>query len=173
MKIVLLGYMASGKSRVGRVLAKRLNLRFVDLDSYIEQKENNSISEIFKQKGELYFRIKESEYLKELLDVKEPYVISLGGGTPCYGNNMKLIEKHSKSFYLKASIATIFSRLQHETNQRPLVSTIGTANLQAYIAKHLFERNPFYEKATYTVLVNDKLIEEIVEEINLKLHKNC
>lgn len=173
MKIVLLGYMASGKSVIGRVLAKILNLQFIDLDAYIEQKENNSIAEIFKDKGEIYFRIKESEYLKALLDLKEPTIISLGGGTPCYGNNMKLIEAHSKSFYLKASISTIFNRLQHETSQRPLVATIGSDNLQEYIAKHLFERNPFYEKATYTISVNDKKIEEIVKEINLILHKNC
>jgi len=172
MKIVLLGYMASGKSFVGSVLADNLNLQFIDLDAYIEQKENNSISEIFKQKGEIYFRIKESECLTALLDLKEPTIISLGGGTPCYGNNMKLIEEHSTSFYLKASISTIFNRLQHETNQRPLVATIGAENLQEYVAKHLFERNPYYEKATYTISVNDKKIEEIVEEINLKLPKN-
>ena len=173
MKIVLLGYMASGKSVVGSILAKNMGRQFIDLDAYIEQKENKSISEIFKQNGEIYFRSKESEFLKELLDSKESTIISLGGGTPCYGNNMKLIEEHSKSVYLKASISTIFKRLQHETNQRPLVATIGTANLQEYIAKHLFERNPFYEKATYTIPVNDKKIEAIVEEVSLKLRKNC
>jgi len=173
MKIVLLGYMASGKSVIGRILAENMGLQFIDLDAYIEEKENKSISEIFKQNGEIYFRIKESEYLKALLDLKESAIISLGGGTPCYGNNMKLIEENSKSFYLNASISTIFNRLQHETSQRPLVATIGADNLQEYIAKHLFERNPYYEKATYTISVNDKKIEEIVEEINLILHKNC
>ena len=173
MKIVLLGYMASGKSVVGRILAKNMGLQFIDLDAYIEQKENKSISEIFKQNGEIYFRIKESEYLMELLDLAAPTIISLGGGTPCYGDNLKLIEEHSRSVYLKASISTIFNRLQHETNQRPLVAAIGTENLQEYIAKHLFERNPYYEKATYTIPVNDKKIEAIVEEVSLKLRKNC
>ena len=85
---------------------------------------------------------------------------------------MQLIEEKAISFYLKASISTIFERLQHETSQRPLVATIGTENLQEYIAKHLFERNVFYEKATFTISVNDKTIEEIVTEISLKLHTN-
>lgn len=169
MKIVLLGYMASGKSAVGRLLAKTKNLNFIDLDNYIEQKENNSISAIFSKEGEIYFRKKEGAYLKEILNLDEDCIISLGGGTPCYGNNMQLIEEKSASFYLKASIATIFNRLKNETSQRPLVATIGEANLQEYIAKHLFERNLFYQKATYTISVNDKTIEEITNEIILKL----
>ncbi len=173
MKIVLLGYMASGKSAVGRLLAKAENLKFIDLDNYIEEKENNSISIIFSKYGEIYFRKKEGEYLKEVLNLKEDCIISLGGGTPCYGNNMKLIEENSISFYLKASIKTIFERLKTETSQRPLVATIGLDQLQEYIAKHLFERNVFYEKANFTIIVNDKTIEEIEAEINLKLQKNC
>ena len=92
-------------------------------------------------------------------------IISLGGGTPCYGNNMQLILENATSFYLNASIATIFNRLKHETSQRPLVAAIGEANLQEYIAKHLFERAAFYDKADETILVNDKSIIEIVKEI--------
>jgi len=172
MKIVLLGYMASGKSAVGKVLAKDKSLDFIDLDAYIEEKEQISISEIFRVKGEIYFRKKEAEYLEDLLKTDKNAIISLGGGTPCYGKNMELIQNSAVSFYLKASIATIFDRLQHETSQRPLVATIGTENLQEYIAKHLFERNPYYEKANYIISVNDKSIEEITAEINLKLHKN-
>jgi len=169
MKIVLLGYMASGKSAVGRLLAKTKNLNFIDLDNYIEQKENNSISAIFSKKGEIYFRKREAEYLKEILNLDIDCIISLGGGTPCYGNNMQLILENATSFYLNASIATIFNRLKHETSQRPLVAAIGEANLQEYIAKHLFERNLFYQKAKYTISVNDKTIEEIANEISLKL----
>ena len=83
---------------------------------------------------------------------------------------MQLILENATSFYLNASIATIFNRLKHETSQRPLVAAIGEANLQEYIAKHLFERNLFYQKAKYTISVNDKTIEEIANEISLKLH---
>jgi len=82
---------------------------------------------------------------------------------------MELIKNNSKSFYLKASINTIFERLKNETSERPLVATIGVENLKEYIAKHLFERNLFYQKAKYTISVNDKTIEEIANEISLKL----
>ena len=165
MKIVLLGYMASGKSAVGKIVSKEKSMQFVDLDNFIEENENLSIPEIFEKKGEIYFRKIEGEYLKELLNSKGDMIISLGGGTPCYGNNIDFIKKGSISIYLKASIHTIFERLKNETSQRPLVATIGKENLKEYIAKHLFERNSFYEKADFTMLVNDKEISKIVEEI--------
>ena len=165
MKIVLLGYMASGKSAIGVVLANKLGIQFADLDCFIEEKEQLTIAEIFKLKGEIYFRKIEGEYLQELLKLEDDCIISLGGGTPCYGNNIKLIEKNSKSFYLNASIATIYNRLKNGTSQRPLVATIGKENLKEYIAKHLFERNSFYEKANHTIFVNEKTILEITNEL--------
>lgn len=167
MKIVLLGYMASGKSAVGKILAEALNIQFIDLDSFIEVHEQMSITQIFDTKGEIYFRKKEGEYLQELLNSNESSVISLGGGTPCYGNNMDFIENKSSSFYLKASINTIFERLKKETSQRPLVAAIGTENLKEYIAKHLFERAPYYERAHHTVLADHKNVAQIVDEIML------
>ncbi|MDF1518622.1 MAG: shikimate kinase [Lutibacter sp.] len=167
MKIVLLGYMASGKSAVGKILAEKLAIQFIDLDSFIEQREQMSITEIFETKGEIYFRKIEGSYLKELLDSNESSVISLGGGTPCYGNNLDFIENKSNSFYLKASIDTIFERLKNETSQRPLVAAIGTENLKEYIAKHLFERAPYYERAHHTVLADHKNVAQIVDEIML------
>lgn len=165
MKIVLLGYMASGKSAVGKILAESMKLQFIDLDEYIEEKENLSIKNIFSFKGEIYFRRKESEYLQELMNLDSNYVISLGGGTPCYGNNMDMVTSNSKSFYLSASINTIFNRINNETSQRPLVATIGINSLQEYIGKHLFERSTFYNKADKTILVNEKSLIEIANEI--------
>lgn len=169
MKVVLLGYMASGKSAVGKILAKQNDFQFVDLDDFIEEKEQLSISEIFKTKGEVYFRIKEGEYLQEMLNLEGNYIFSLGGGTPCFGNNMEIVQNSAISFYLKASIATIFNRLKNETNQRPLVATIGEENLQEFIAKHLFERAVFYDKATYTVIVDHKDLNTIATEIQALL----
>ncbi|WP_372795207.1 shikimate kinase [Lutibacter sp.] len=165
MKIVLLGYMASGKSAVGTILSNKLGVQCIDLDNFIEENEQSTISEIFKTKGEIYFRKKEGEYLKELLNLKEDCIISLGGGTPCYGNNMEFIENNSKSFYLKASINTLFDRLNGETLKRPLVASIGKENLKEYIAKHLFERTLFYQRAQHTVTVDEKSIFKIVDEI--------
>ena len=166
MKIVLLGYMASGKSAVGKILAKKMNLQFIDLDDFIEEKEQLSITDIFKTKGEIYFRQVEGVYLQELLNLSKKCIISVGGGTPCYGNNLKLIKENAISFYLKASINTIFERLKHETSQRPLVATVGLDNLQEYIGKHLFERSFFYDQANFTIVVNDKDLNEIVEDFN-------
>ena len=103
--------------------------------------------------------------MQELLELNNDCIISLGGGTPCYANNMDNIKNNSTSFYLNASINTIFERLKNETSERPLVATIGVENLKEYIAKHLFERVAFYNKADETILVNDKSIIEIVEEI--------
>ena len=167
MKIVLLGYMASGKSAVGKILAESINVQFIDLDDFIAAREQLSITQIFETKGEIYFRKKEGDYLQELLNFNESSVISLGGGTPCYGKNMEFIKNKSTSFYLKASINTIFDRLKNETSQRPLVAAIGTENLKEYIAKHLFERAPYYENADHTILANGKKLNQIVEEILL------
>jgi shikimate kinase len=165
MKIVVLGYMASGKSSIGKALAKKLNVQFIDLDSFIEENEEQSISEIFNNKGEIYFRNKEEFYLKKLFNSEGNRVISLGGGTPCYGENIELILNESTSFYLKASVQIIFERLKKEALQRPLVATIGQDKLKEYIAKHLFERTVYYEKAHHCISVNDKEIDVIVEEI--------
>ena len=168
MKIALLGYMASGKSAIGKKLAQKLNLDVVDLDAFIEEKEQMSISEIFKERGEIYFRMREGEYLQELFQVYKNCVVSLGGGTPCYGKNIQVILENSTSIYLKASIETIYNRLLKGAAKRPLVATVGKEHLKEYVAKHLFERAPFYEKAHKIIKVDDKTVDENVDQI-LKL----
>ena len=165
MKIVLLGYMGSGKSAVGKELAIELGLSFYDLDEWIEEGEGKTISEIFKDNGEIYFRKKESEYLKTILDEKMNCILAVGGGTPCYGSNMDFILNSSISIYLQASITTLVARLIGEMNKRPLVASLGSEELNSFIAKHLFERRAFYERADHSIAVNDKTIEELVIEI--------
>lgn len=165
MKIVLIGYMASGKSVIGKLLSSKINIDFVDLDAYIENQEKMSITNIFSKKGEIYFRKVESLYLDKLLKEDKSYIISTGGGTPCYGNNLKEIKNSAISIYLKASIKVIYNRLLLESEQRPIVSEIQKNKLEEFIAKHLFERRSFYEQSNFTVDVNDKSIDEIVAEI--------
>lgn len=169
MKIVLVGYMASGKSSVGKVLAGSFDCNFIDLDEYIETKEGASITEIFSQKGEIYFRIKEIEYLKKILSLEENIILSVGGGTPCYGENMKLINDTATAVYLKASIKTLLDRLNKEKQNRPLVADLSLENMNEFIGKHLFERAYFYEQAKLIVKIDDKTIEEIVVEIKPQL----
>lgn len=171
MKIVLLGYMASGKSTIGREISKKLDMKFIDLDDYISKREKRSISEIFKVKGEIYFRRIESLYLSEILNSKDSFILSLGGGTPCYSNNMDLIlNSEAASIYVKAGIKTLVSRLTAEKNKRPLVAELEDDKLVEFVAKHLFERRFFYEQASMTVNTEDKSLEEITTEIRILLY---
>ncbi len=172
MKVILLGYMTSGKTAVGKTLSKKLFLPFIDLDKYISEKEQLSISEIFKTKGEIYFRKIEHTYLKELLASKENFVLSLGGGTPCYAGNMDLIitNPYTTSIYLEANIPTLVERLQKGKVRRPLVTQLSDDKLIEFVAKHLFERRNFYLQATYKVQVSNKTISTIVTEIRILLH---
>ncbi|OSY89255.1 shikimate kinase [Tenacibaculum holothuriorum] len=167
MKIILLGYMASGKSTIGKLLAKKMNLDFIDLDEYIENKEQLKVSEIFNTKGEIYFRKQEHLHLKELLDLEGSFVLSLGGGTPCYAGNMDIInaEENVNSFYINVSIGTITNRLTNENETRPLVANISKDDLVEFVAKHLFERSFFYNQSKFVVKSDDKEPIEIVDEI--------
>jgi shikimate kinase len=146
-------------------------MKFIDLDDYISKREKSSISEIFKVKGEIYFRRIESFYLSEILNSKDSIILSLGGGTPCYSNNMELIlNSEASSIYIKASIKTLVARLTSEKNKRPLVAELENDKLTEFVAKHLFERRFFYEQASITVITEDKSIEEITTEIRILLY---
>jgi len=166
MKIVVLGYMGSGKSTIGRLLAERLDYRFIDLDEYIEELEGMTILQIFKKKGEIYFRKKESYYVSKALTENGEIILSLGGGTPCYGKNMDdILELTDKVFYLKLSVNALAKRLLNEKNERPLIKNIVDEELAEFIGKHLFERNVFYQKAQFTIECDDKQPETIALEI--------
>ena len=172
MIIVLIGYMASGKSTIGRILANKLDYDFIDLDNYIEKKEGQSIVDIFKTKGEIYFRKKEALHLSKIIAVENNFILSLGGGTPCYGNNMNILLDHINvtSIYLKASIGTLIERLENEKSKRPLISHLKNQEaLGEFIGKHLFERTQFYSQANFTVATNNKTQDEIIENTILKL----
>lgn len=166
MKLVLIGYMGSGKTTVGKLLAQELGFEFIDLDDYIEASLNEKIAHIFKTKGELYFRKKESELLNEILDDNRDLVIALGGGTPCYGINMDtILQKTNMVFYLKLSIASLIERLYKEKEHRPLISHLKDKDLPEFIGKHLFERGVYYSRANYTVTADHKDSEMVKEEI--------
>ena len=166
MQLILLGYMGSGKTTISKLLADKLEIKAIDLDDYISEKENNSIGDIFKSKGEIYFRLKENEYLSELLNSNKSFVLALGGGTPCYANNMDLIVKKATSVYLKGNLNTLYKRLHNEKASRPLISDLSDEKLKEFIAKHLFERAPFYEQADHVISIDDKTIDQIVDEIS-------
>ncbi|TWO31920.1 shikimate kinase [Seonamhaeicola sediminis] len=168
MVVVLIGYMGSGKSSIGSRLSKRLDFDLIDLDDFIEERENASVKEIFESKGEIYFRKKETEYLKQLLETDKNLILSLGGGTPCFGKNMDIIlsNKYAKSIYLKSSIPKLAKKLIKKKAKRPLIAHIETEEaLAEFIGKHLFERMPFYNKAEYVVNTDNKSKDKITKEV--------
>ncbi|RSK39362.1 shikimate kinase [Mangrovimonas spongiae] len=167
MNIFLVGYMGSGKSTIGKQLSAILDFNFLDFDNLIEEKEDAIISTIFKNKGEVYFRKQEYKYLLELFKY-DNHVVSLGGGTPCYGHNMEQIKAQDNvvTVYLKAKIPTLVDRLILEKEKRPLISHIDDrASLTEFVGKHLFERSKFYLKSDLVIDVDDLSPEKVVNQI--------
>ena len=163
-----MGYMASGKSTIGSLLASKLNFDFVDFDNYIVEREGRSIDGIFSNKGELYFRKKENMYLKEVVNSFDNTVISLGGGTPCYGDNLNTILSNQNiiSVYLKASVKTLSNRLIDQKDSRPVVKHLNTFDeVREFVGKHLFERQFYYNQAKITIDTENKSEGKIVQSI--------
>lgn len=170
MIISLVGYMGSGKSHISKILSEKLNFRLIDLDKEISKRNKLTIPEIFAKKGEIYFRKLEREALEEILATEENLVLSLGGGTPAYYNNMEIINSNSRSVFMRASVGTLAERLSKQKEKRPLIANIADEDLPEFIAKHLFERNAFYSKAQFNVVTDNRQPEEIVAEIIEKLY---
>ncbi|WP_281324190.1 shikimate kinase [Flavobacterium sp. IMCC34518] len=165
-KIILLGYMGCGKSTIANKLSGKIQIPYVDLDEFIEKKTNLTINQIFENHGEIYFRKLEHTYFVELLNLPEELIIGLGGGTPCYANNHELLKGDPvTSIYLKASIDTLYKRLASNKAKRPLIADKNEEEMREFIAKHLFDRSFYYNHAQYKVNVDDKTIEETVNDI--------
>lgn len=161
----MIGFMGSGKSHWGRLLSKRLELPYYDLDEEITKAENRSIPQIFHDDGEEYFRFKEKEMLEALVEDHEMFIISCGGGTPCFFNNIDFMKRSGTVVWLNTSIETLVQRLQREKQTRPLIKAISDKELRSYIIKKLQDRRLYYEQATVIVpeetIVTDTLIKAI------------
>ena len=170
MIVVLLGYMGCGKSTVGQQLANKLDFNFLDLDEFVEQKQQATISEIFNSKGEIFFRNLEAEAVKQLCNESDSLVLALGGGTPCYADTMQFLVNHPniKSVFLNLSIKNLSQRLIHEKAKRPLIANLNNEDIPEFIAKHLFERSFYYNQAELTIQTDNLEIEEIIDAIQSK-----
>ena len=157
--------MGSGKTLVSKELNILNNFKIFDLDAEISKQNNRSITEIFKEKGEIFFRKIEKEVLEKILSTEKNIILSLGGGTPCYYNNIDRINEKSISVFLKTNVKTLTQRLSSEKDKRPLIQNISNEDLPEFIAKHLFERNPFYNQAKITINTDNLSAREIAEEI--------
>lgn len=157
--------MGSGKTLVSKELSVLNNLKIFDLDTEISKQNNRSITEIFKERGEIFFRKTEKEVLEKIISTEKNIILSLGGGTPCYYNNIDSINEKTISVFLKTNVKTLAQRLSSEKDKRPLIQNISNEDLPEFIAKHLFERNPFYNQAKITINTNNLSAREIAEEI--------
>lgn len=139
--------MGSGKTYWGKLLSKELKIPFFDLDEQIVQLEQLSISDIFQQKGEEYFRFKEKEMLDALIEDHESVIISCGGGTPCFFKNIDTMKRYGRVLWLNTNIDTLVQRLIKEKHRRPLLKNISDNDMKAFIVKKMQERKIYYDQA--------------------------
>ncbi|MBO4874260.1 MAG: shikimate kinase [Bacteroidales bacterium] len=168
MRIFLVGFMGAGKSVIGRRLAKSLDLSFYDLDEEIESRYKMSVSSIFQKYDEACFRKLETTVLESFSE-KDKFVLSCGGGTPCFGNNMELMNSLGTTIYIKVQTEELSSRISASYHKRPLTEGKSDAELADYVAATLKAREPFYAKSKITVDATgtdkDALTEKIVANL--------
>lgn len=148
-RVFLIGYMGVGKTTIGKLLSKELDVQFFDLDVYIENRYRKTIQEIFAEKGETKFRCIEREMLREVATFQN-VLISTGGGTPCFYDNMDLMNRQGVTVYIKASVQQLVARLLASKNVRPIIQNKSAHELYSFVTTHLAEREEYYSKAQLT-----------------------
>ncbi|WP_439881097.1 shikimate kinase [Pontibacter sp. MBLB2868] len=152
MRVFLIGMMGSGKTTLGRQLAKLLQYTFVDLDEYIEQQENKTIPQIFQEEGQQRFRQLERQALERLVAAQDRVVVATGGGAPCFFDNISFLNRHGENIFLDVPLDEIAKRLQlADLEQRPLLAGKSMVEVKLFLAKTLEERKRFYEQANYVI----------------------
>lgn len=165
--IIIIGYMGAGKTTVGKALAKELGIMFYDLDWYIESRMHKTVKQIFDESGEDGFRQIEHNMLHEVAEF-ENIVLSCGGGTPYFFDNMDYMNQLGETVYLKASPETLYAHLKMGKGVRPLLLNKTPEEVQVFIREQLQKREPFYEKAKHIFDVNvmdnfDKINETVAQ----------
>jgi shikimate kinase len=170
--IIIIGYMGAGKTTVGKALAKELGVMFYDLDWYIETRMHKTVKEIFDEKGEEGFRIIEHNMLHEVAEF-ENVVVSCGGGTPCFFDNMDYMNQLGTTIYLKATPETLHAHLQMGKGVRPLLLNKTPEEVETFIKEQLKRREPFYLKAQHIfdidVIDDYDKIQNTVKKLRLQL----
>jgi len=164
MRVYLIGYMGSGKSTLGRRLAKHLGVQFVDMDHYIEERNCKTIPQIFEEEGEAEFRKKERKALEELSEFTD-IVIATGGGAPCFFDNIDLMNRTGKTIYLNIDPTILADRLLHSKTERPLIKGKSRDELVAFIDDTLKKRNEFYMQAKYQITIPDVELASVEEQL--------
>lgn len=166
-RIILMGYMGSGKTTVGRALAKDLGMPFYDLDWYIESRMRKTIKQIFDERGEEGFRIIERNMLHEVAEF-EGVVISCGGGTPCFFDNINYLNQQGETVYLKCTPEVLHKHLSMGKTVRPLLQNKTPEEVKVYIQEQLQQREPSYSQAKHTV---DVTLMDNYEKIKISVAK--
>lgn len=164
MKIYLIGFMGSGKSYWARHLSESLELPLLDMDEEIEKKTGLNITEIFSQKGEMYFRTLEHELLKGFIQ-QDPLLLSCGGGLPCFNDNMSLMNEHGLTIWLDPPVEIMVERLKRKKYKRPLLKDLDDEQLTEYVTKKLSERTVFYSQAQLIINPLDYSVESLTQKI--------
>lgn len=159
-RFFIIGYMGCGKTHFGRKLAQKLHLRHIDLDHFIENRYHKSVSELFKIEGEESFRNKEHACLKEVSDY-ENVVISTGGGTPCYHNNLEYMKGKGEILFIHLPIDILCERLLKSKNKRPLIENKNNQSLKTYIENSLTQRMPYYLQADTIIEDSDHYLKNL------------
>lgn len=166
MRLFLIGYKNCGKTTMGKKLANRLNMEFIDLDEFIEQREKKSIPELYTELGDDDFRVVEWRALKEIVK-RDNLVVSTGGGAPCHCDNMNLMEKYGQVIYIKLDSDMLVSRLKTATKDRPIVLNKSEEELQDYIKNLRYKCEHHYTRAKYIVDGKDITVDRILDALNI------
>ncbi|MDE6199920.1 MAG: shikimate kinase [Muribaculaceae bacterium] len=152
--IFLIGYMGSGKTTLGRGVEARTHIKFIDLDQYIEERYGKSISAIFREYGEDGFRKIERDTVRELASEKD-ILVACGGGTPCFFDNMDVMNRCGVTVWLDASVDILHARLKEGRSQRPLIAGLDDDELKDFIIASLEKRTPFYNRASHRFIADN------------------
>jgi shikimate kinase len=167
MKIYLIGLPGCGKSTLGRQLSKKLNIPFIDLDTAIEQRESKEVKDIFRQKGEDYFRKIESETLKRISEGLADFIMATGGGAPVFFDNMEFMNSFGQTVFLDVPPRVITERiLKADKEERPLLARLGPDELKDQIEFLRSQRIRFYNKATYKITADTVLVDDVLTKLN-------
>ena len=174
VNLYLVGYMGTGKTTVGKLIAKKLNHPFFDIDEFIENRYHKTINAIFEEKGENGFREIERRALQEISSF-ENVVVSTGGGLPCFFDNMDLLNRTGITVYLRATVGELINRLTADLQKRPLIKGKNQDELPEFVEENLIKREPFYNQAQFIFDVRQcstkKEIEEWAEELLVWIEK--
>jgi shikimate kinase len=168
MRIFLIGFMGSGKTHWGRQLAAQMKIPFYDLDDEVERREGRAVARIFAEEGEEAFRIKERDVLEKVIDENGSMVLSCGGGTPCFFNNIERMKKYGVVIWLNTHVEVLLERLLKEKAHRPLIKNIADNEMRSFIIRKLNERRIYYEQADVVIDKEDSM--PVTEFIQTILH---